>query len=165
MAERPRLGLIGIGLMGTGMTLRLLERGWGVAVWNLEPERTRAFLGETQGLRFQGADTLGELVASLERPRCILMMIMAGDPVDQTLAKLAPYLDRGDDNCPLVSNPDGLFGHALVDMMKRGTELIIVDPRATWLASRAKYFLQLHYGIQKDYRNPELMVKDNFYGQ
>lgn len=29
----------------------------------------------------------------------------------------------------------------------------------------AKYFLQLHYGIQKDYRNPELMVKDNFYGQ
>ncbi|HEY5724679.1 MAG TPA: penicillin-binding transpeptidase domain-containing protein, partial [Methylomirabilota bacterium] len=29
----------------------------------------------------------------------------------------------------------------------------------------AKYFLQLHYGIQRDYRNPELMVKDNFYGQ
>ena len=29
----------------------------------------------------------------------------------------------------------------------------------------AKYFLQLHYGIQRDYRNPELMIKDNFYGQ
>jgi 3-hydroxyisobutyrate dehydrogenase len=39
MSERPRLGFIGIGLMGTGMTLRLLERGWNVAVWNLEPER------------------------------------------------------------------------------------------------------------------------------
>ena len=47
---------------------------------------------------------------------------------------------------PLVSNPDGLFGHALVDMMKRGTELIVVDPRATWLATRAKYFLQLRPG-------------------
>jgi 3-hydroxyisobutyrate dehydrogenase len=39
MDERARLGFIGIGLMGTGMTLRLLERGWQVAVWNLEPER------------------------------------------------------------------------------------------------------------------------------
>ena len=45
-----------------------------------------------------------------------------------------------------MSNPDGLFGHALVDMMKRGTELIVVDPRATWLATRAKYFLQLRPG-------------------
>lgn len=38
-AMRPRLGFIGLGLMGTEMTLRLLERGWSVAVWNLEPER------------------------------------------------------------------------------------------------------------------------------
>ncbi|BBK29501.1 3-hydroxyisobutyrate dehydrogenase [Stella humosa] len=36
---RPRLGYIGLGLMGTEMTLRLLERGWQVTVWNLEPER------------------------------------------------------------------------------------------------------------------------------
>lgn len=39
MANRQRLGFIGIGLMGTGMTLRLRERGWPVTVWNLEPER------------------------------------------------------------------------------------------------------------------------------
>ncbi|MGE0717476.1 MAG: NAD(P)-dependent oxidoreductase [Alphaproteobacteria bacterium] len=37
--SRPRLGFVGLGLMGTGMTLRLLERGWPVTVWNLEPER------------------------------------------------------------------------------------------------------------------------------
>lgn len=38
-AARPRLGFIGLGLMGTAMTQRLLEQGWGVTVWNLEPER------------------------------------------------------------------------------------------------------------------------------
>jgi 3-hydroxyisobutyrate dehydrogenase len=38
MAEKPRLGFIGIGIMGSQMTLRLLERGWHVTVWNLEPE-------------------------------------------------------------------------------------------------------------------------------
>jgi 3-hydroxyisobutyrate dehydrogenase len=38
MAEKPRLGFIGIGIMGSQMTLRLLERGWRVTAWNLEPE-------------------------------------------------------------------------------------------------------------------------------
>lgn len=39
MDTRPRLGFVGLGLMGSAMTLRLLERGWTVHVWNLEPER------------------------------------------------------------------------------------------------------------------------------
>ncbi|MGB9858654.1 MAG: molybdopterin-dependent oxidoreductase, partial [Moorellaceae bacterium] len=47
---------------------------------------------------------------------------------------------------PLKSNPDGLFGHAIVDMMKMGTKLIVVDPRLTWLASRAEHWLQLRPG-------------------
>jgi 3-hydroxyisobutyrate dehydrogenase len=39
MTSRPRLGFVGLGLMGTAMTLRLLEKGWRLAAWNLEPER------------------------------------------------------------------------------------------------------------------------------
>jgi 3-hydroxyisobutyrate dehydrogenase len=39
MQRTPRLGFVGLGLMGSAMTLRLLERGWSVTVWNLEPER------------------------------------------------------------------------------------------------------------------------------
>jgi hypothetical protein len=38
-SKRPRLGFIGIGLMGEAMTRRLLDQGWQVSVWNLEPER------------------------------------------------------------------------------------------------------------------------------
>lgn len=47
---------------------------------------------------------------------------------------------------PLPSNPDGLFGHALIDVMKRGTKLISVDPRVNWLATRAACHLQLRPG-------------------
>jgi len=39
MSGRPSLGFVGLGIMGTAMTLRLIERGWRLAVWNLEPER------------------------------------------------------------------------------------------------------------------------------
>lgn len=47
---------------------------------------------------------------------------------------------------PLESNPDGLYGHAIVEMMKKGTKLIVIDPRVTWLASRAEQFLQIRPG-------------------
>lgn len=47
---------------------------------------------------------------------------------------------------PLRSNPDGLFGHSIIDMMKRGMKLIVVDPRANWLATRAEIHLQLRPG-------------------
>ncbi|HIW75798.1 MULTISPECIES: molybdopterin-dependent oxidoreductase [Gordonibacter] len=47
---------------------------------------------------------------------------------------------------PLRSNPDGLFGHSLVEMMKRGMKLVVVDPRVNWLATRAEVHLQLRPG-------------------
>lgn len=49
-------------------------------------------------------------------------------------------------NNPLVANADGFFGHWVVDCMKRGSKLIVVDPRLTWLASRADIWLQLRPG-------------------
>lgn len=47
---------------------------------------------------------------------------------------------------PLRSNADGLWGHSMIEMMKRGMKLIVVDPRANWLATRAEYHLQLRPG-------------------
>lgn len=47
---------------------------------------------------------------------------------------------------PIYSNGDGFFGHAVVDLMKLGSQLIIVDPRVTWLSVRAAYHLQLRPG-------------------
>ena len=42
--------------------------------------------------------------------------------------------------------PDNLFGHWIIDMMKRGTQIIAIDPRLSWFASRAKHWLQLRPG-------------------
>jgi anaerobic selenocysteine-containing dehydrogenase len=48
---------------------------------------------------------------------------------------------------PLMSNPDGFYGHSLIDMMKRGTKIISVDPRITWLGAReGNMVLQLRPG-------------------
>lgn len=49
-------------------------------------------------------------------------------------------------NNPVFSNSDGFLGHWIVELMKRGTRLITVDPRLTWLAARSEYFLQLRPG-------------------
>lgn len=49
-------------------------------------------------------------------------------------------------NNPIVSNGDGFFGHWIVDCMKLGSKLMVVDPRLTWLASRAEHWLQLRPG-------------------
>ncbi len=47
---------------------------------------------------------------------------------------------------PLKSNPDGYWGHSIVDLYKRGMKLIVVDPRLTWEAARAEYWLQIRPG-------------------
>lgn len=47
---------------------------------------------------------------------------------------------------PLASNPDGLFGHAVIDLMKRGSKLVMVDSRVNWLTTRAAYHLQVRPG-------------------
>ena len=49
---------------------------------------------------------------------------------------------------PINSSPDGLFGHALVDLMKLGSKLIVVDPRVTWIAAHAENHLQLRPGTE-----------------
>ena len=49
-------------------------------------------------------------------------------------------------NNPVVSNSDGLFGHWVTDCMKRGSKIIVVDPKRTWLASKSEVFLQLRPG-------------------
>lgn len=47
---------------------------------------------------------------------------------------------------PLFSNPDGFFGHTLIDLMKRGSKFITIDPRLTWMGAHAEYHVQLRPG-------------------
>jgi 6-phosphogluconate dehydrogenase len=93
----PRdLGIVGLGVMGESLALNFDDHGWRVAVWNLEAEWVDRFLADNPGRKIEGVPTLAALVAALERPRRVLIMIKAGDPVDQTLEALLPLLDAGD---------------------------------------------------------------------
>ena len=101
MSDQPGnsadIGLIGLGVMGTNLVLNMDDHGYRVAVYNRTQERTEEFLaGPAAVTKVTGTDSLEELVASLDRPRKVMLMIPAGKPVDQQIDALFPLLDRGD---------------------------------------------------------------------
>jgi len=93
---QAQFGMIGLGVMGRNLALNVEEHGFPVALWNLETEWVDEFIGENQAKAFIGTKTLEDFVASLERPRRIMMMIKAGAPVDATIERLRPLLEEGD---------------------------------------------------------------------
>ncbi|HVR01571.1 MAG TPA: NADP-dependent phosphogluconate dehydrogenase [Polyangia bacterium] len=93
---KSEFGVIGLAVMGRNLALNINDHGFPVAVWNLEPAMTEKFMAENKGRTLAATKSLAELVGALERPRRILMMIMAGKPVDSVLEQLKPILDKGD---------------------------------------------------------------------
>jgi len=89
-------GMIGLGVMGENLALNVADHGFDVAVWNREPEKVSEFLKRNAGKNVTGTGDLKQFVASLERPRRVMMLIKAGPPVDQMIDKLLPLLEEGD---------------------------------------------------------------------
>ena len=93
------VGLVGLAVMGENLALNMLEKGFSVAVHNRTSDKIDSFLQRAAHESFPqtfGARTAEELVAALKRPRRIIMMVKAGQPVDDTIAKLLPLLQPGD---------------------------------------------------------------------
>jgi 6-phosphogluconate dehydrogenase len=93
---KSEFGVIGLAVMGRNLALNINDHGFSVAAWNLEQPMTDKFIAENQGRTLTPTKSLAELVGSLERPRRLLMMIMAGKPVDSVLEQLKPLLEKGD---------------------------------------------------------------------
>lgn len=92
-----QIGLIGLAVMGQNLVLNMERHGFAVAVYNRTAARTEAFMaGEARGKNITPCYTLEALVAALERPRKIMLMVQAGAPVDEMIAQLKPLLDPGD---------------------------------------------------------------------
>ncbi len=89
-------GIVGLGTMGRNLALNVESRGFSVAVWNREQDWTDAFVRTQAGRQFTGTASLEAFVSALERPRRILMMIPAGQPVDEMIGRLQPLLEGGD---------------------------------------------------------------------
>ena len=92
------IGLIGLGVMGSNLSLNIAEKGHPIAVYNRTASRTGAFFEAAGDLRenLVPCSTLEELVKAIRPPRPIVIMVQAGKPVDDQIALLRPLLSPGD---------------------------------------------------------------------
>ncbi len=95
--KKANIGLIGLAVMGENLVLNMESKGYTVAVFNRTTEKVKNFVeGRGAGKNIIGAYSLEELVANVEKPRKIMMMIKAGSAVDAMIDTLLPLLDDGD---------------------------------------------------------------------
>ena len=96
--QQAEIGLIGLGVMGSNLALNIAEKGNTIAVFNRTTARTAEFVGEAGDLAGNviGCNTIEEFVAAIRPPRPIIIMIKAGEAVDQQMDALMPFLSGGD---------------------------------------------------------------------
>ncbi len=91
------IGLIGLAVMGENLVLNMESKGFQVTVYNRSTRKVDDFLaGRGSGKKIRGAHTIEELVSSLKRPRKIMLMVKAGNAVDDLIDTLIPHLEPGD---------------------------------------------------------------------
>lgn len=95
--SKAHFGLIGLGVMGENLVLNAERNGFSSVVYNRTYAKTEEFLaGRGAGKNIIGVSSLEDFVAALERPRRILMMVKAGQPIDDLIATISPLLEEGD---------------------------------------------------------------------
>src|SRR5438067_6895535 len=114
---KPHFGLTGLAVMGQNLARNVAHKGFPIAVHNRTAEKTHEFLAEHghEG-EFSSADDIPGVVAALEPPRAIMIMVKAGKPVDEVIAGLTPQLEKGD---LLIDGGNSLF----TDTERRISEL------------------------------------------
>lgn len=91
------IGLIGLAVMGQNLALNMNDHGFTVAVFNRTVSKVDEFLkGPAKGTKIIGTHSLEEFIRSLKRPRRVMLMVKAGDPVDEFIDLCLPYLEPGD---------------------------------------------------------------------
>src|SRR5437763_7969539 len=96
-AATADIGLIGLAVMGENLVLNMESHGYTVAVYNRTTAKVDEFLaGRGKGKKFVGAHSPKDFVASIKRPRKVVMLVKAGKPVDDTIATVLPFLEAGD---------------------------------------------------------------------
>src|SRR6476661_3818416 len=96
MTNTAKIGMIGLGVMGQNLALNIERNGYAVAVYDREPSVLDAFIARHPGKQLLGFHSPQEFVASLERPRKIILLVKAGPPVDWTINLIKPALEPGD---------------------------------------------------------------------
>ena len=97
MKKLADIGLIGLAVMGENLVLNMESKGYTVAVFNRTVEKVDKFiLGRGAGKKFIGTHSIEEMISSLKKPRKVMMLVKAGQPVDDFIELLIPHLETGD---------------------------------------------------------------------
>jgi len=86
-----KIGMIGLGVMGQNLTLNIERNGYPIAVYDRDPQETDAFVSQHRGKKIVPTHSPEEFVRSLEKPRKIILLVKAGDPVDWTINLINPF--------------------------------------------------------------------------
>ncbi|WP_432839399.1 NADP-dependent phosphogluconate dehydrogenase [Dactylosporangium sp. CA-092794] len=97
MSDLAQIGVTGLAVMGRNLARNLARNGYTVAVHNRSYERTRRLVDEFghEGT-FVPGESMADFVASLARPRSVIIMVKAGGPTDAVIDELVPLLEEGD---------------------------------------------------------------------
>ena len=91
------IGVVGLAVMGQNLILNMNDNGYVVSAYNRTTSKVDEFIAnEAKDTNVVGVHSLEELVSTLKSPRKIMLMIKAGDAVDQEIDKLIPLLEKGD---------------------------------------------------------------------
>jgi 6-phosphogluconate dehydrogenase len=91
------IGVTGLAVMGRNLARNLARHGYRVALHNRSPERTRSLVADHgQEGDFVASETMADFVASLARPRAVIVMVQAGAPTDAVIDDLTAYLEPDD---------------------------------------------------------------------
>ncbi len=114
--DKPQIGVIGMAVMGKNLALNIESRGYTVAIYNRTGSKTEEVVKEHSDKHLVPSYTIEDFVASLEKPRRILMMVKAGAGTDAVIKELLPLLDKGD---VLIDGGNTFFK----DTIRRNAEL------------------------------------------
>jgi len=97
MNKLSDIGLIGLAVMGENLVLNMESKGFQVSVYNRSTQKVDDFLaGRAKNKKILGTHSIEELVATLASPRKVMLMIKAGNAVDEMIETLIPHLSPGD---------------------------------------------------------------------
>ena len=96
--SKSNIGMVGLAVMGSNLARNMANHGFKVSCWNYTPDLTDKFFNGAakDNKNLVAYYDLKEFVDSLEKPRRIFMLIMAGKPVDSMIDSLLPLLEEGD---------------------------------------------------------------------
>ncbi|RND61789.1 NADP-dependent phosphogluconate dehydrogenase [Lacticaseibacillus paracasei] len=114
--DKPQIGVVGMAVMGKNLALNIESRDNTVAIFNRTGSKTKAVVEEHPDKKLVPSYKIEDFVASLEKPRRIIMMVKAGAGTDAVIKELLPLLDKGD---VLIDGGNTFFE----DTMRRSAEL------------------------------------------